>query len=238
MFTHKGKGRTYAHNLKLASVLSFVAGMVNITGFFSVSEMTSNITGHFVFFTEHLLQANYWKSISYIFFVVFFLLGAFTSNFLTETIRRRKHTSIYTIPALIEAFILIYLSIRAEALIEIHVYIVAFAFLFCMGFQNSMVTSISNSIVRTTHLTGLFTDLGIELSQWFFYREAPQRKKLKKSIFLRSTIIAFFLKGALCGGILYPKLHFFSLLIPSAMLLIILLYDYIRILIQKNNPHN
>jgi uncharacterized membrane protein YoaK (UPF0700 family) len=45
-----------------------------------------------------------------------------------------------------------------------------------MGVQNSMVTQISNSIVRTTHLTGLFTDLGIELSQLFFYKKPNERK--------------------------------------------------------------
>jgi uncharacterized membrane protein YoaK (UPF0700 family) len=45
-----------------------------------------------------------------------------------------------------------------------------------MGVQNSMVTQISNSIVRTTHLTGLFTDLGIELSQLFFIKKPNERK--------------------------------------------------------------
>lgn len=46
----------------------------------------------------------------------------------------------------------------------------AFFMLFAMGIQNSLVTNISKSTVRTTHLTGLFTDLGIELSQLFFYK--------------------------------------------------------------------
>jgi uncharacterized membrane protein YoaK (UPF0700 family) len=46
--------------------------------------------------------------------------------------------------------------------------------LFAMGMQNAMVTKISQSIVRTTHLTGLFTDLGIELSQLFFYKKIDE----------------------------------------------------------------
>lgn len=45
--------------------------------------------------------------------------------------------------------------------------IIAFSLLFAMGLQNALVTKISNATVRTTHLTGLFTDLGIELSQLF-----------------------------------------------------------------------
>jgi uncharacterized membrane protein YoaK (UPF0700 family) len=37
--------------------------------------------------------------------------------------------------------------------------------LFAMGMQNAMVSMISGSVVRTTHLTGMFTDLGIELAE-------------------------------------------------------------------------
>jgi hypothetical protein len=54
-----------------------------------------------------------------------------------------------------------------------------------------MVTQISNSIVRTTHLTGLFTDLGIELSQLFFIK-SQTNEKLSASIYLRLSIIIFF----------------------------------------------
>jgi len=50
--------------------------------------------------------------------------------------------------------------------------------LFSMGVQNSLVTQISNSTVRTTHLTGLFTDLGIELSQLFFYKRKVAAAKI------------------------------------------------------------
>ena len=39
MLRHRGKGRTYAHNLKLASILSSVAGIVNITGLLSLKTL-------------------------------------------------------------------------------------------------------------------------------------------------------------------------------------------------------
>ncbi|MEG1591792.1 hypothetical protein [Chryseobacterium sp.] len=53
MFRHKGKGRTYYHNLKLASILSGVAGLVNITRVLSVNNLTTNVTGHFAFFLNN-----------------------------------------------------------------------------------------------------------------------------------------------------------------------------------------
>ena len=66
--------------------------------------------------------------------------------------------------------------------------------------QNSLVTQISASTVRTTHLTGLFTDLGIELSQLFFHNKEEHRKLLWNSIKLRLTIILFFFAGGVFGG--------------------------------------
>lgn len=59
MFRHQGKSRTYVHNLKLASMLSFVAGIVNITGVLSVKVLTTNVTGHFAFFSEDISNKQY-----------------------------------------------------------------------------------------------------------------------------------------------------------------------------------
>jgi len=50
MFRHKGKNRTHAQNLRLTTLLSFIAGIVNITGVLSVKTLTTNVTGHFFFF--------------------------------------------------------------------------------------------------------------------------------------------------------------------------------------------
>lgn len=98
-----------------------------------------------------------------------------------------------------------------------------------MGMQNSYVTKISNAIVRTTHLTGLFTDLGIEISQLFFPR-IHQKEKLKETIKLRVFIILFFFAGGIVGGILYSELHLklYTLLLGAFILMISLFYDELR----------
>src|SRR5690606_32661798 len=94
--------------------------------------------------------------------------------------------------------------------------------LFVMGLQNSFVTKISNAIVRTTHLTGLFTDLGIEFSQLFFPKSHPHRDKIKATIKLRLYIICFFLFGGLIGGFLYSRMGLeLNTLIFGAVILII-----------------
>jgi uncharacterized membrane protein YoaK (UPF0700 family) len=99
-----------------------------------------------------------------------------------------------------------------------------------MGLQNSFVTKISNAIVRTTHLTGLFTDLGIELSQLFFPESHPHKEKIKATIKLRIYIICFFFLGGIIGGFLYSRLdlRLNTLILGAVILLISLFYDDLR----------
>ena len=95
-----------------------------------------------------------------------------------------------------------------------------------MGMQNSLVTTISNAVIRTTHLTGLFTDLGIEISQLFFQKISEKREKIIASIKLRLSIITFFFLGGLIAGIVYDKFNIKTLLIAAFVLVIGLSVDY------------
>lgn len=245
MFRHKGKGRTLKHNLRIASVLSFVAGIVNVAGFLSVQRLTTNVTGHFAFFVDEVFQLNFWKGFIYFMYILFFFLGSFSSNAIIEIGSRKKNNYVYTIPVLIETFILFIISFGGNYLIEKNPNLLAFSLLFAMGLQNSLVTTISNAAVRTTHLTGLFTDLGIDLSQLFFQQE-KEKSKLKASIKLRLTIIAYFFIGGLVGGIFYSTLTLGVLLIAATTLALGLVYDKLKLKIirltirskQKNKPTN
>lgn len=82
---------------------------------------------------------------------------------------------------------------------------IAMLLLFAMGLQNAMVTKISKAVVRTTHLTGLFTDLGIEMSQWFFYKKTEEHARLRPNIQLRVLIISCFFTGGIVGGLLFSS---------------------------------
>lgn len=230
MFRHRGKARTIAHNLSVASLLSFVAGLVNVCGLLAVQRLTTNITGHFAFLIDEVFSLNFLKALAYFLYIFFFLLGSFISNFLVELLYKAKKKSlVYLVPVAIESIILVSVAWFGEALITNNPDLLAYLLLFAMGMQNSLVTSISNAIVRTTHLTGLFTDLGIELSQLFFYRLKEQRQKLLSSIKLRVTIITFFFFGGLAAGILYPVVQLHALLLGGIALLLGITFDYIRL---------
>lgn len=72
MFRHKGKNRTFIHNLRLATLLSFVAGIVNITGVLSFKTLTTNVTGHFAFFAEEVMRKDFAAAITFLVFTLFF----------------------------------------------------------------------------------------------------------------------------------------------------------------------
>jgi uncharacterized membrane protein YoaK (UPF0700 family) len=185
MFRHQGKTRTLNHNKKIASLLSFVAGVVNVVGFLSVQRLTTNVTGHFAFFVDEVFKFHFSESFIYFLFILFFFLGSFVSSLLVEIITTKNERFIFVIPTIIESIILFGIASFGHILIENNSNLIAFSLLFAMGLQNSYVSKISNAVVRTTHLTGLFTDLGIEIAQLFFPKLHPHREKLKANIKLR-----------------------------------------------------
>jgi len=229
MFKRVGKKRTAKHNLQIASFLSFVAGIISVVGFFAVTALTTNVTGHFAFLVDRVFYLDLWKAVVYFLYINFFFLGSFISNFLVEYISRKNANYVYVIPTFIESMILLILGITGKYLVTDYPDLIACILLFTMGLQNALVTRISDAIVRTTHLTGLFTDLGIEFSQLFFYKDKTSRKQLYSIIKLRFTIITFFFLGGIVGGFFYTKIQLYTLILGTIILLLAIRYENIKL---------
>lgn len=227
--------------MRIAIVLSLVAGIVNVSGFLAFKQLTTNVTGHFALFINDVADFAFWKGLIYFLYIISFLLGSFLSGFLIEKFKENKKLNVFLIPTLIEGLILIIVGGLSNTLVEIYPDLLVCCLLFVMGLQNSYVTKISNAVVRTTHLTGLFTDLGIDISQLFFPKEYPNREKLKAGIKLRISIISSFFLGGLIGGFLYSKteLGLKTLLVAALILIASLFYDDFRykVLIMKRKLH-
>jgi uncharacterized membrane protein YoaK (UPF0700 family) len=237
MFRHTGTARTLKHNLRIASLLSFVAGIVNVSGFLAIGRLTTNVTGHFAFFVDEVFKLEWQQAFSYFLYVVFFFLGSFVSNFMVEWYAKRSERNIYVIPVFMEIILLTWTAMLFHSGWLINANEIAYILLFAMGIQNSLVTAISSSVVRTTHLTGLFTDLGIECSQLFFYKLPEEKRKLLATIKLRLTIITFFFMGGVTAGLLYQRIHLMTLLIGVLILIIGVVYDYAKVylaLLRRN----
>jgi uncharacterized membrane protein YoaK (UPF0700 family) len=242
MLRHIGTKRTYAHNVRLASLLCITAGFVNAAGFLAFSVLTTNVTGHAALFAERIAMQD-WKTARVVALWMFlFLAGAFISSVIVSFIGRNQRFS-YVIPIFIEIAILLGVAVFGhnydQSLVGKEVF--AGSLLLAMGLQNSLVSIVSGSVVRTTHLTGTFTDLGIELGQ-VIQKNATDKAALKTRIKLRSAIIFFFMCGALGGAYLFRYFSFYAFFIPPGILTFALLSDVYRIKVKRyylhHNPFN
>lgn len=80
------------------------------------------------------------------------------------------------------------------------------------GLQNALATTYSGAIVRTTHLTGVFTDLGVALGNAVAGVRVPAKK-----VELLLAILLGFLSGGLLCGLLYPRWGLAALAVPASI---------------------
>jgi uncharacterized membrane protein YoaK (UPF0700 family) len=230
MFRHQGNSRTFKHNIRLATLLSFVSGIVNVCGLFAFGVLTTNVTGHFAFFSEELVRFEYKTALIFLLFTLCFLLGAFISNFLTTLASKKNSKNPHFYPIVLEIILILFVGFSVyeadNSVLNTQLY--TFSLLIAMGIQNALVTYVSKSVVRTTHLTGLFTDLGIDLSQLLFNKTVETRLTLLNNILLKFSIILFFSFGCILGGYLFHYLNLKTLLIASLLLIIALYFDFLR----------
>ena len=233
MLRHLGVKRTYRHNVKLASLLCITAGFVNAAGFLGFSVLTTNVTGHAALFAERIAIGDWLTARVVALWMFLFLAGAFISSMIVSLIGRNQRFS-YVIPILVELGILLVVGLTGYqyngSLMSKEFF--AGSLLFIMGMQNALVSMISGSVVRTTHLTGTFTDLGIELAQAI---QTGNRSNpgLYLRIKLRMVIVLFFLLGAILGAYLFNHFQFLAFLFPVVVLLYTLMYDIFRISIKR-----
>ncbi|MFD2872890.1 YoaK family protein [Mucilaginibacter ximonensis] len=237
MLRHTGERRSFAHNLRLAILLCLNAGFINAAGFMGFAVLTTNVTGHAALLAVNL-STGQWRSVRMVaLWLLLFLAGAFASSLYIGKVGRDRSFA-YTAPVVIIIILILLVAIFGpqyrHTLPETEYF--AGSLLFAMGMQNALVSMISGSVVRTTHLTGMFTDLGIDLSGALLSGNKLSAVH-KRRILLRLTIIIFFLLGGLIGGLTFLNIRFKAFYVPPALLLVVLFYDYFRIRVKQVIRH-
>jgi uncharacterized membrane protein YoaK (UPF0700 family) len=221
--------RTPADNLRLGALTSFVAGMVNVSSVMIFFAFTSNITGHFAVLAEEISKGN-WYQVGIVFGWIFlFFSGSFLANFLVIHIRRKFLA--HSLPLLLEIVCLMAVGVYgdfwySETLTETEV-LLCFM-LFAMGLQNGLTASISNAAVKTTHLTGLTTDLAILFSM-FTQPEYRRNAELRGKARLLLTILLCYLTGGVIAGGVCLTLGFVVFYAVSSILFFIIVYDFYQL---------
>ncbi|MFZ6663618.1 YoaK family protein [Peijinzhouia sedimentorum] len=231
MLRKYSNSRSLSDNLKLGSLSAFSAGMVNVASLIIFFGFSSNVTGHYAILAEEISLGN-WNQVAVVFSWIFlFFFGNFVSNLIIINFNKKYTYVAHATPIVLEILCLLVVGIYGqfyytETLFETEVLLGLM--LFAMGLQNGLTASISNFAVKTTHLTGATTDLGILFSMFTKkkYREHPELLGKAKLI---GTIAISYLSGAVVSGLLYKSMQFKVFYVVSAFLVIIISYDWYKI---------
>ena len=235
MISQDKANREYINNLHLGATTAAAAAMVNVAGVMVFFAYTSNITGHVATLAEELVKGHWYQAGVVFIWLFLFMGGAFLAQFLISSFERYGPYLSHATPIIVESLALLAIGIYGhlfytESLKETEILIASL--IFCMGLQNGMVATISNNQVKTTHLTGLLTDIGREISCIFFkrFRSPELTEKLK----LHLTIFGCYLGGGILGGYFFLSYDFQVFYMVVAILAFVLYSDFNSILWSKS----
>lgn len=232
MLVRQGSHRNEKIDRNLAASLAAIAGALNASAFYAVGFFSANMTGNVSTLSDHLAVGQWLSALFYGGIVVAFVLGAAVSTLIVNEGRRRNVHAIYAYSILTEAALLTILGCADLWLLSIwRVPVLILGLAFLMGVQNAVVTRISDARVRTTHVSGMATDLGIELGTAFdilLGREpAIDARHNYTKLRLHLYTITSFLAGGILGVIIYRAVGGYLLILAAGLLTMIAL-DAIR----------
>jgi uncharacterized membrane protein YoaK (UPF0700 family) len=224
LFNREDSTQARRQNALLAMLLAGVAGSVNAMGFYLLGTHTSHVSGK----VAELLFA--------------FFLGAVCCSLLLDAARARTRGR-HTAPLLLEA-----LTLAGVAFWAVHGTrglsepTLAWGLCYAMGLQNALVTRVSGAVVRTTHVTGMVTDLGIELVRMGTWVRDHARghglfgllRALRALLFaveferawLHVFLLSSFLGGCVAGGLLFSRYGALALAMPCVLLVLLVGLDW------------
>ena len=236
MLRKYSNSRSVKDNIQLGTLTAFSAGMVNVASLLIFFSFTSNVTGHYAILAAEIAKGNFYQIAVVFFWIFLFFFGGFTSNMIIIHLKDKANAYfVHALPIMLEIACLLAVGIYGqyyyqETLQETEWLLCLM--LFAMGLQNGLTASISNFAVKTTHLTGATTDLGILISM-FTKKEYRNNKEIVAKFQLIASIAVSYLFGAVISAFIYMHIHFKIFYIVCFFLLVVLSYDWYKLRITK-----
>ena len=188
--------------------LTLTAGAINAVGFLGIHHQAlSHMTGTVTVLGLELARANYGVALHAFAILAAFFAGCVVSGAVIRQSRLRLGRR-YGVALSFEsaALLLAVFFLRRGA--NAGDYLAAMA----CGLQNAMVSSYSGSVMRTTHISGMVTDLGIACGHflrgatidWFHFR-------------LYGVLFLGFFAGGLFGTLGFERFGYDTLLFPAIL---------------------
>jgi uncharacterized membrane protein YoaK (UPF0700 family) len=222
MLVREGDQRTNGIDIRLATQLAAIAGALNAAGFQATGFFSANMTGNVSALSDHVGLAQFGLAWVFCFLVIVFISGAFVSGLLIEAGRNRGVRAIYAYSITLEAILLVLLGFADLSLpINQSGSVLVLGLSFVMGLQNAATTRISNARIRTTHVSGMATDIGLGLAAAL--SNSPLRSEAIERLRLYGSTIVAFLLGGVAGVAIYLTIGGWLLILCGATLVAIAL---------------
>lgn len=233
MFHENKDAIYYPENLFIWFLLALQGGFVNVGGFLAVHRFVSHVTGFGTWIGVELVQQNYLNTIGMMAVPTSFLLGAMVSAWFIERKRLKNKLPMYS--TVLSLMIFIFLLITGFGYLRFfgefgepfnygRDYVLLFMLTFVCGLQNAVISSASGAVVRTTHLTGVTTDLGIGLVRLWTDRHHFTKRDNKEmfATFFRIGIIFSFILGSIIGAYIFSYFKFLGFIVPFLISIFVL----------------
>lgn len=218
MLVREGHARTPPIDRRLAWPFAGIAGALNAAGFCAFGTFSSNMTGNVSALADHLGLGELLLALQAVALVCAFLAGAFSATLLIAAARRHRLRGVYAYSVLAEAVLLAGLgSLECILPTDAKGPVLVLGLSFLLGLQNATITQITDAWVRTTHVTGMVTDLGIGLAHRLSRRGGHAGSEIDRLRLYGVTVAAFLAGGVL--GVAAWRLVGVTLLFAAAGLL-------------------
>lgn len=234
MFTAVGTLSTFTRfNFFVWFTLAFQAGLINAGGVLAGQRFVSHITGSITQFSVELALIHFNTAWVAAMVPISFFIGILYSGYMIDQKIQKNQKPLYHFVFFSIALFLSVVALLGEANFmgtfghlgsKKEEFILVSLLSFICGMQNATVTTASGAVVRTTHLTGLFTDLGIGIIRLLTLNFTNHESKKKHEILafkFRVGLIGFFSLGVYLGAYAFERLAYLGFFIPSLISLLL-----------------
>ncbi|MGE4132151.1 MAG: YoaK family protein [Bdellovibrionales bacterium] len=213
-------------NMTIWMALAFQGGLLNIGAFMACGNFVSHVTGFATLFGLEMESGNSVHALSLLIVPLFFLLGSMLSGVLVDLRLKLKQRPNYYLVFGVLFFLTLAVAIGGfnnafadfgEPLTRWPAFVFVSLLCFTCGVQNGTVTLVSKAVVRTTHLTGVTTDLGIGLVRVLNRHRIQNLGDEGLANWMRLGIIIFFVLGSFVGAVIFSQWKYRGFLLPCTV---------------------
>lgn len=226
--------RSQRADVQFGVILAFVAGAVNAGGFLAIGVYTSHMSGIAASIGTHAIRLE-WLDIAWAIGVLAaFISGSLICSVIIQLALNSQSRLVFAWPLLLEALLMLLFGLNIKVMyLEVGWVVALLAFI--MGLQNAMITNISKAVIRTTHITGVATDIGIEVGRLLATKTIRENIDFRQGK-LTTHLLLFcsFIIGGIAGAYSFMHVGYVMIISIAALLGLFALIPVVDSWMTKN----